>query len=137
MAWDDPVVWVLIIAAIIFLFGSNKIPELARALGQARKQFDEARSGFTSAVKAEINAVTPVPKTNAVNAPAALPGSQQLPKPLAPTNTLPAETATQEQNKPPTPPDDPLLIAARNEGIDTRGKSRADIAQELAKKIKS
>lgn len=137
MAWDDPVVWVLIIAAIIFLFGSNKIPELARALGQARKQFDEARTGFTSAVKVEINAVTPVPKTNAVNAPAALPGPQQLPKPPAPSNTLPVETATPEQNKPTTPPDDPLLIAARNEGIDTRGKSRADIAQELARKIKS
>ena len=27
MAWDDPVVWVLIIAVVVFLFGANKIPE--------------------------------------------------------------------------------------------------------------
>jgi sec-independent protein translocase protein TatA len=46
--WDDPVVWVLILVVIIFLFGANKIPGLARALGQARKEFDVASKGGTS-----------------------------------------------------------------------------------------
>jgi hypothetical protein len=32
--------------------------------------------------------------------------------------------------------DDPLLVAARNEGIDTRGKTRSEIAAELASKVK-
>ena len=43
MAFDDPLVWVLIIAVVVFLFGANKIPGLARAFGQAKKEFDEAR----------------------------------------------------------------------------------------------
>ncbi len=41
MALDDPIVWILIIAVIVFLFGANKIPALARSLGQARKEFDK------------------------------------------------------------------------------------------------
>lgn len=45
MAWDDPVVWVLIVAVVVFLFGANRIPQFARSLGQARKEFTEASKG--------------------------------------------------------------------------------------------
>ncbi len=31
--------WLLILLVIIILFGANKIPELARALGKAKKEF--------------------------------------------------------------------------------------------------
>lgn len=46
MAFDDPVVWVLMISIAIFLFGSSKIPALARSLGEARKEFDLASKGL-------------------------------------------------------------------------------------------
>jgi sec-independent protein translocase protein TatA len=45
MAWDDPVVWILIIAAVVFLFGASKIPQFARSLGQARKEFEKGSKG--------------------------------------------------------------------------------------------
>ena len=50
MALDDPVVWVLILSVIIFLFGSNKIPQFARSLGQARREFENGWKGVTSEV---------------------------------------------------------------------------------------
>jgi TatA/E family protein of Tat protein translocase len=44
MGFDDPVVIVLIVAVAIFLFGSGKIPQFARSLGQAKKAFQEGLS---------------------------------------------------------------------------------------------
>jgi len=118
MAWDDPVVWFLIVGAIILLFGSNKIPQLARSLGAARKEFDNARKGLTTAINSEINTAT----TSSSFSP-----TPPVPQPAAP-QIGPAEKSSVE--------DDPLMIAARNEGIDTRGKTRSEIAAELASKIK-
>jgi TatA/E family protein of Tat protein translocase len=124
MAWDDPVVWVLIIAAVIFLFGSNKIPEIARSLGAAKKEFDQARQGFMGAINSELNPVTsPASRSSVVTRPATPPG---LAKPAAQNFT----------NQAPQVTDDPLLVAARNEGIDTRGKTKTEIATELATKLK-
>lgn len=39
--FDDPIVWVLILGVVVFLFGTNKIPQFAKSLGQARKEFNE------------------------------------------------------------------------------------------------
>lgn len=49
MALDDPIVWILIAAVVIFLFGAGKIPQFARAFGQARREFKDALSGTTMA----------------------------------------------------------------------------------------
>ncbi len=48
MAWDDPIVWVLIIAVVIFLFGASRIPQLARAFGRARREFEDGMKGTPS-----------------------------------------------------------------------------------------
>jgi sec-independent protein translocase protein TatA len=50
MAFSDPLQWIIvgIIAILIFLWGPSKIPELARALGRAKKEFEEASKEFTS-----------------------------------------------------------------------------------------
>lgn len=48
MAFDDPVIWVLIIAVIVLIFGASRIPKLARALGEARSEFQTASKGTSS-----------------------------------------------------------------------------------------
>lgn len=47
LALDDPIVIMLIVALVVVLFGSNKIPSVARAIGQARREFDNALKGIT------------------------------------------------------------------------------------------
>ncbi len=65
MAFDDPIVWVLIVAVVVFLFGANKIPSLARSLGQARKEFDGAMKGQVSDTNPKMTVASP-PPTNLV-----------------------------------------------------------------------
>ena len=36
MSFDDPIVWVLLATVVVFLFGASRIPQFARAIGQAR-----------------------------------------------------------------------------------------------------
>ncbi len=36
-----------IILIVIFIWGPNKLPEVARSLGRARKEFEEASKGLT------------------------------------------------------------------------------------------
>ena len=52
MAWSDPIQLVIIgvIVVVIFLWGPQKIPELARALGRARKEFEQGSKELESAV---------------------------------------------------------------------------------------
>lgn len=38
--------WVLIVLAIILLFGARKIPELARGIGKGMREFKEAKEGM-------------------------------------------------------------------------------------------
>ena len=110
-------VWILIVGLGILLFGSNKIPELARALGKARREFDTASKGLVDTINTEINSAQLSPRT-------------QRPMDQPVLNSVPAPARDQMGEN------DPLLIAARNEGIDTRGKSRSQIASELATKVR-
>ncbi len=48
MALDDLFVWVIIGSLVIFLFGANKLPGLARGLGHARREFENASKGITT-----------------------------------------------------------------------------------------
>ena len=117
MAFDDPVVWVLIVAVVIFLFGANKIPQFAKAIGQARKEFDKASKAITNPSSIIDN---PQPTTSAAVSNVALQGAQ-----------VPSATQTSAQTI------DPLIQAAQREGIDTQGKTRDQIATEIAWKLKS
>ncbi len=51
MAFGDPLQWIVIgiIVIVIFLWGPQKIPDLARALGRARREFDNASKEFNKA----------------------------------------------------------------------------------------
>jgi sec-independent protein translocase protein TatA len=52
MALGDPLQWIVIgvIVVVIFLWGPQKIPDIARALGRARKEFDQASKEMGEAV---------------------------------------------------------------------------------------
>ncbi len=39
-----------IIVVVIFVWGPNKIPEIARGLGRARREFDEASKGLSGSI---------------------------------------------------------------------------------------
>jgi sec-independent protein translocase protein TatA len=64
MALGDPIQWLIIgvIVVVIFLWGPQKIPELARGLGRAKKEFDQASKEFESSVGL-TTASPPVPKS--------------------------------------------------------------------------
>lgn len=96
-------------AVVVFIFGAGKIPQLARSLGQARKEFEE--------------------------------GSKELKNPSpGPTYVQPAVQPSNNtgfaQGSSNPGAVDPLLVAAQKEGIDTQGKTRDQIATELAWKLK-
>ncbi len=95
MALTDPLQLVIIgvIVVVIFLWGPQKIPELARALGRARKEFEEGSKELTGT---STPAPPPVPKTG----------------------------------------DQLLLETARQLGINTEGKTREQLSQEIVAKAK-
>ncbi len=43
--------WVLIILAVVLLFGARKIPELFRGLGKGIREFKEAKNDITSEIE--------------------------------------------------------------------------------------
>jgi len=43
--------WVIVILAVLLLFGSKKIPELARGLGQGIKEFKKATREVTDEIQ--------------------------------------------------------------------------------------
>jgi len=93
MGFDDPVVIILIVAVVVLLFGASRIPQFARSLGQARREFEKGSKGDTSDV---------------------------------PTAQIASSAPS---------PDDPLVVAAQKEGIDTKGKTKEQIASELSWKL--
>ena len=82
--------WLVVVGIllVVFLWGPQKLPELARSIGLAKKEFDKAVKESTS--------VTAAPTA-------------------APTS-------------------DPLIVAAKNLGITTEGKTKEEIAKEIAEK---
>jgi len=52
MALGDPLQWIIIgvIVIVIFLWGPQKIPDLAKALGRAKREFDDASHEMSSSI---------------------------------------------------------------------------------------
>ncbi|HZW58334.1 MAG TPA: twin-arginine translocase TatA/TatE family subunit [Nitrososphaerales archaeon] len=120
MALDDPFVWVLILSVIIFLFGSSKIPQFARSMGQARWEFENGWKGITSEVASGPGA------TVALNVPKSPPSVIARDTQFPPTSTSSGQTIQQV---------DPLVLACQKEGIDTASKTRTQLASELSWKL--
>lgn len=58
---------IVILLIVLVLFGAKKLPELARGMGQAMKEFQKAKDDFTDelhqAPKPNVTAANPVPTT--------------------------------------------------------------------------
>ncbi len=94
MALTDPINILLILGvlAVILIWGPQKIPELARSIGRARKEFDDASKGLTN--------------------------------PAAPLQQGVSQS-------------DPLIDTAQKLGINTQGKTRQEISDEIVNAAKS
>ena len=103
-AWNqtmalDPLELIIIgvIVVVVLLWGPKKIPELARSLGLARKEFDQAKKVMQN------------------------PGS-------ALTDSM---TQGVQAQAPPSSSDELLLQTARRLGINTQGKTKEQISEEI------
>ena len=117
-----------IIAAVVlvfFLWGPQKIPELARMVARARREFDNATREFQKVSTSIQDGTNPLfaPLTPAPSAPPLPQPTQQgvrsaLPQP--PTGDSSVKTGDQL-----------LIEAARRLGIPTQGKTREQIQQDI------
>jgi sec-independent protein translocase protein TatA len=80
------------VLAVILIWGPQKIPELARSIGRARKEFEDASKGLTNPI------------------------------------STPQLSAS---------PSDPLIDTAQRLGINTAGKTRQEISDEIVKAAKT
>jgi sec-independent protein translocase protein TatA len=103
--------WLIIgvVAIVIIMWGPAKIPEFAKALGRAKGEFTKASKEFN-------DAATMTPATPATTAVAPSPAA-------APAQTLKTK-------------DEMLIETAKNLGIDTVGKTRDQITEEISTKAK-
>ena len=85
--------WLIVIGilVVVFLWGPQKLPELAKSIGLAKKEFEKAAKEATT------------------------------------TATTATGTTSQAAA-------DPLIVAARELGISTEGKTKEEIAKEIAEK---
>jgi len=115
MAFEDPMQWVIIgvVVLVIFLWGPQKIPDLARSLGRAKKEFDQAKKEVDGAMSNPQTLLTPSTSSSGgvVSAP-----------------VKPVEVANGDET---------LVNTARQLGIVTEGKTREQISQEILAKAKS
>ncbi len=90
--------WLIVVGVIlvIFIWGPQKLPELARSIGLAKKEFDKA----TKEASATASETT--------------------------TSTAPPASGTESSTG------DPLIVAAKSLGISTEGKTKEEIAKEIA-----
>jgi len=113
MALDDPLqlVMIAVIAIVFLVWGPKKIPELARSLGLARKEFSNASKPDGSALDSAASLSAAV-------------GNLGGAKPTA----QPANTA---------PDGDVLIATAKQLGVPTEGRTREEVSEEILQRAKA
>ena len=126
----DPLEWITIavIGIVIFIWGPNKIPEIARSIGSARKAFGDA-SKELQAMSSELkNPLNLLPQaTEEPRASVILPSAPATPAAVPGTPSPDYEKRA---------PDRILIDKARGLGISTEGKTQEQISEEVLAKSK-
>ncbi len=105
------------VLAVIFLWGPGKLPEMARAIGQAKAEYDKVAKGFIDPLSS-LTTLATSPQTPAAPGPSP---TAPMVSPIAPTQSA-APVQTQQ---------DPVLIAAKSLGISTEGKTKEELVKEI------
>jgi sec-independent protein translocase protein TatA len=102
--------WIIIgvVAIVIIMWGPAKIPQFARALGQAKGEFSKASKEFNNAALTTENSTAP---------------AQQVASPAPQPATIKTK-------------DEMLLETAQKLGLSTEGKTREQISDEISVKVK-
>src|SRR5271154_4083534 len=98
---------IVILLIVLLLFGSKKLPELARGMGQAVKEFNKAKEEIERELTKTDLTVQPAPGQQP-RQPAELPAA---PPPIVAAAPIPAPMAAQPV-APVAPPADPQLFSA-------------------------
>ena len=144
----DPVELLIVgaVVVVIFLWGPGKIPEMARSLGRAKKEFDNAQKEFRDVTKqfqdeSGLTGISQAAKGassgSLMDRLTSLAGDQTTvePKPVPQlTQAVVAPPAAASDAK---SADQILVDTARELGIDTEGKTREEISKEILEKAKS
>lgn len=119
MAFGDPLQWVIIgvIVIAIFLWGPQKIPEIARGIGRAKREFDLASKEAGDFANTMTKPITS-PGTTVAAAAATVAAGPSVPAPEKSGDQI-------------------LIETARSLGITTEGKTRDQISKEIVEKAKT
>ncbi len=74
---------IVILLIVLVLFGAKKLPELARGMGQAVKEFQKAKDEFSDELHKAGKSDTATAQTNVQPAPATIPRLENPPAPSA------------------------------------------------------
>ena len=102
---------IVAVLAVVFLWGPGKLPEMAKSIGQAKAEYDRALKAVSTDISSVTNSIT--------NPPPQPPAASQTPTAQNPTTQIPQRS------------EEPLIVAAKNLGISTEGKSKEEIAKEI------
>ncbi len=72
--------WVIVIMAVLLLFGAKKIPELAKGLGTGIKEFKKATRDVTDEMHSAMEAPPPPPPKSLPETPAQPEAQQTIPQ---------------------------------------------------------
>jgi sec-independent protein translocase protein TatA len=83
---------IVILLIILVLFGAKKLPELARGMGQAVREFQKAKDEFADELHKAGKTETPAAQPNVQQAQATVPRSPAVPGPSANVQADPDQT---------------------------------------------
>ncbi len=95
---------IVIFALSLMLFGGKKLPEVARGLGKAVREFKRAASGVENEIRRAIDMESPPPTSSRPKAPVAPPRKHppitdpsQTPEPQPASHTVPHDTSEADE----------------------------------------
>lgn len=123
LGWPEAI---LVFAVLVLVFGPSKLPEIARALGSAMKEFRKASSELEQAVQGLEDPLAAKSRAQQVVATPVVPQSVASSGPLTPGVASPRRGQ-----------DSALVDIAMKLGIDTEGKSEDQIKSEIIERAGS